>query len=96
MMHYYLLEQLVVSSSTSTGNLQCNSEKVEFIVKSAAPNVDVPSSSTNESRIDNQYAYCDYDDNTTYPTHHDNDNCIAQDRAKRLIKRSARYIEVII
>ncbi|KAE9611207.1 putative RNA-directed DNA polymerase [Lupinus albus] len=65
---------------------------MKLIVKPAAPNVDVPSSSTNESSINDHYVYCD--DNTTSPIHQQEDDyCIARDRARRLIKRPARYTD---
>lgn len=83
-------KQPFVSSSTSTRNLQGTSEKVEL--KPAAPDVDVPSSSTNESSIDDHHDDCDHDDSTTSPIQQQGDDyCIARDRTRRLIQKPARF-----
>jgi len=75
-----------VSSSTSIGNLQSTSEKVEFVLKHATPNVDVPSSSTNESNIDDHSVDEDRDDSTNSPIQQQGDDySIARDRVRRQI-----------
>jgi len=87
-------KQSFVSSSTSTGNLQSTSEKVEFALKPAAPNVDVPSSSTNESNINNHCVDDDRDDSTTSPIQQPGDDySIARDRDRRQIRKPARYTD---
>ena len=75
-------------SSSSTNNLQGTSEKVELELKSVAPNVDVPSSSTTESSTDDHG-----DDHITYPIQQQEDYNIARDRPRRQIKRPARYTD---
>ncbi|XP_019432828.1 PREDICTED: uncharacterized protein LOC109339765 isoform X1 [Lupinus angustifolius] len=59
-----------------SGNLQGTSEKVEFIIKSATPNVDISSSSTNQSSIDDHYIDCN-DSTTSHIHQQENDYCIA-------------------
>jgi len=87
-------KQSFLSSSTSTGNLQSTSEKVEFVLKPAAPNVDVPSSSTNESNINDHCVDDDRDDNTTSPIKQPRDDySIARDRDRRQIRKPARYTD---
>ena len=87
-------KQSFVSSSTSTGNLQSTSEKVEFVLKHVAPNVDVPSSSTNESNTDDHSLDDDRDDSTTSPIQQQGDDySIARDRVRRQIRKSARYTD---
>ena len=44
-----------MSSFTNTGNIYGTNEKVEFEFKYAVPSIDVPSSSTNESNIDDHH-----------------------------------------
>ena len=80
-----------VSSSTSTGNLQSTSEKVELEMKSATPDVDVPSSSTYESSIDD---HVDDRDDTTVPIQPQQENySIARHRERRQIVKPTRYID---
>ncbi|XP_019432829.1 PREDICTED: uncharacterized protein LOC109339765 isoform X2 [Lupinus angustifolius] len=55
---------------------QGTSEKVEFIIKSATPNVDISSSSTNQSSIDDHYIDCN-DSTTSHIHQQENDYCIA-------------------
>lgn len=87
-------KQSSVSSFPSTGNLQSTSEKVEFVLKPAAPNVDVPSSSTNESNIDDHVVDDDHEDNTTSPIQQQGDDySIARDRVRRQIRKPARYTD---
>jgi hypothetical protein len=84
-------KQSVVSSS-STGNLQSTSEKVEFVLKPTAPDVDVPSSSINGSSTDDHGVEDDRDESTTSPIQqHGDDYSIARDRARRQIRKPARY-----
>ena len=84
-------KQSFVSSSTNTGNIQGSNEKVEFEFKSAVPGIDVPSSSTNESNNDH-HDDDECDDKTTSPIQQQGDDySIARDRARRQIRKSARY-----
>ena len=87
-------KQYFVSSSTSTGNLQSTSEKVEFVLKPATPNVNVPSSFTNESNIDDHCVDDDRDDSTTSPIQEQGDDYfIARDRDRRQIRKPVRYTD---
>lgn len=87
-------KQSFVSSSTSIGNLQSTSKNVEFVLKLAAPNVDVPSSSTNESNIDDHPIDDDHDDSTTSPIQQQGDDySISRDRVRRQIRKPARYTD---
>ena len=56
-----------MSSSTNTGNIQGTNEKVEFEFKSAVLGIDVPSSSTNESNVDDHHDDGECDDRTISP-----------------------------
>ena len=52
-------------SSTNTTNMHGTNEKVEFEFKSSDPGIDVPSSYTNESNIDDLHDDSECDDRTT-------------------------------
>jgi len=81
-----------VSSSTNTGSIQGSNEKVEFEFKYSIPGIDVPSSSTNESNIDNHDDDGECDDRTTSPIQQQGDDyCIARNKARRQIRKLARY-----
>ncbi|KAK2428994.1 gag-protease polyprotein [Trifolium repens] len=74
------------------GNLQSTSEKVEFVLKPAAPDVDVSSSSINGSSTDDHGVEDDCDESTTSPIQqHGDDYSIARDRARRQIRKPSRY-----
>ncbi|XP_019459949.1 PREDICTED: uncharacterized protein LOC109359708 [Lupinus angustifolius] len=74
-----------------SGNLQGTSEKLELIVKPTTPNVDVPSSSTNQSSIDD--CYVDNDDSTTSSIHQQEDYYLAQEVND--VAEPANYTEVV-
>jgi len=59
---------------------------MEFEFKSEVPGIDVPSSSKNDSNIDNHHDDGECDDRTTSPIQQQGDDyCIARDRARRQI-----------
>jgi len=86
-------KQSFVSSSTNIGNIQGTNDKVEFEFKFAVPGIDVPSSSTNESNIDDHHDDGECDDRTTSPIQQQGDDySIVRDKARRQIIKPAKYI----